>query len=113
MSTGTTTPSSSAHNIARYTQAISSNLGNIISELACAGAAAPTSNDAIFRQLQIVIEQLTKINDRLDALEEISHKELQHTEIVAPLELVDTWNMLTLPTVEYVTIVLKLLLMII
>lgn len=111
MSTGTTTPSSSAHNIAHYTQAISSNLGNLLSELGLASATASTSNEAIFRQLQIITEQLTKVNDRLCALEETSRKSLDRTEDVAPVELCETWTMPTLPTAEYVRIVLKLLLM--
>lgn len=108
MSTGTTTPSSRSLNIARYTQAISSNLSNLMGELARARALAASSNDAILSQLQIVTEQFTKLNERLPALEQATRKPLEHTEAVAPLELVDTWSMLTLPTAEYAAIVWKL-----
>ncbi|KAL0632884.1 hypothetical protein Q9L58_008226 [Maublancomyces gigas] len=90
MSAGPSTPSPTAPNIARYTQAISSNLGNLMTEI---GRANAPSNDAILHQLLIITEQLTLIVRRLDGLEKISSPQ---TDGVVPLEL--SANKLTLPT---------------
>lgn len=94
MSAGPSTPSATAPNIARYTNAISSNLGNLMSEI---GRASAPSGDAILNQLQIITEQLTLVIRRLNALEQVSSPQ---TDGVVPLEL--SPNKLTLPTAAYV-----------
>lgn len=102
MSTGGNTSLPSAHNIARYTQAISSNLGNLMSELARASAPAPVDNEAIMNQLRIITEQLTTVNHRLNALELASYRSLDRTaQRVVPAELSQDLNPLLLPTPAY------------
>lgn len=106
MSNPTTTPSSSERNITRYSQAISSNLANLMSELARASAPVPPSNEDIFRQLLIITEQLNKVNQRLDALEQASSTLLNHaTANVVPVEVEDELAQFFPLTVVYVPIV--------
>lgn len=112
MSTGSNTSLPSAHNIARYTEAISSNLGNLMSELARASASPPADNEAIMHQLRIITEQLTTVNRRLNALELASTRSLDRTaENVVPAELNQDLNPLLLPTPAYGPCFLSLILL--
>lgn len=107
MSARNITPLSSTEKIARYTQAISSNTSNLITELNRVNAPAPPStveNAAILQQLQTISEQLTKINTRLDALEQPSPTPIDHATVdVQNLELwCPSFDYGSLPTAKYV-----------
>lgn len=105
MSTGNNPLSYSSQNIATYTQAISANTSNLLTELKRVNASAPAPATAadvatILQQLQTISEQLGKINGRLDVLEKSSSGSIDDTTFELPNDDGYELSVIYLPTAE-------------